>query len=70
MEQPENFENVLKENTGITLHRDPATGKQNLQIPVPDEKTIGRIFQTMTELLSLFPLQPPTPPLESSKSKK
>lgn len=43
---------TLKENIGISLRRKPETGKQSLEIPLPDEKTLTRFLQNISELLN------------------
>lgn len=42
------------ENTFLKITRDPETGKQTLQIPLPDEKTIISLRQTFSEIFSGF----------------
>lgn len=42
------------ENSLFTIHRNPETGKQTLQIPLPDEKIIASLCQTVSEILNSF----------------
>jgi len=46
--------NAPAENTLFTIRRDSETGKQTLQIPLPDEKTIALLCQTFSEIFSSF----------------
>ncbi|MBI3307632.1 MAG: hypothetical protein HYZ84_07500 [Candidatus Omnitrophica bacterium] len=44
--------NTPAEHAPLKIHRDTITGKQTLQIPLPDEKTIALFGQTFSEIFS------------------
>lgn len=56
--QIEKSTNVLvsapKKDAFFAIHRDPETGKQILQIPLPDERKVAVLCQTFSEILNGF----------------